>query len=172
LCERAEALLPQALARGVGREVQQLRAEWKKLGRAACRRTEAAVERFDGACERAYAPAARHFAEQAAQHKQARKQREEFIAAAAAHAPTLLGEAPDWRAIERWLRDTTRPGAERAWAVSNRPLEATHARLKRHWRRCKMPCAARLQARQERGPDAEAEALAARATERDNPVTR
>ena len=63
-------------------------------------------ERFDGACEKAYAPAARHFAEQAAQRKQARKQREEFIAAAAAHAPTLLAEPRDWRAIERWLRET------------------------------------------------------------------
>jgi hypothetical protein len=35
-----------------------------------------------------------------------RKQREEFIAAAAAHAPTLLTEPRDWRAIERWLRET------------------------------------------------------------------
>ena len=49
-------------------------------------------ERFNGACEKAYAPAARFFAEQAAQRKQSRKQREEFIAAAAAHAPTLLTE--------------------------------------------------------------------------------
>ena len=62
-------------------------------------------ERFDLACEKAYAPAARHFAEQAAARKQVRKQREEFIAAAAAHAPTLLTEPRDWRAIERWLRE-------------------------------------------------------------------
>jgi hypothetical protein len=65
-------------------------------------------ERFDHACEKAYAPAARHFAEQAALRKQARKQREEFIAAAAAHAQALLVEPRDWRAIERWLRETDR----------------------------------------------------------------
>jgi hypothetical protein len=63
-------------------------------------------ERFDGACEKAYAPAAQHFKELAAQRKQARKQREDFLEAAAAHVPTLLGEAPDLRAIERWLRET------------------------------------------------------------------
>src|SRR4029079_9769445 len=44
----------------------------------------------------------------AALRKQARKQREEFIDAAAAHAPTLMAEPRDWRAIERWLRDTHR----------------------------------------------------------------
>ncbi len=48
--------------------------------------------------------------ELAAQRKLARKQREEFIDAAAAHAPTLLTEPPDLRAIERWLRET-----DRAW---------------------------------------------------------
>jgi hypothetical protein len=67
-------------------------------------------ERFDRACEKAYAPAARHFAGVAAQRKQARRQRDDFIAAAAAHAPTLLAEPRDWRAIERWLRDT-----DQAW---------------------------------------------------------
>ena len=71
-------------------------------------RPKALWERFDHACEKAYAPAARYFAEQAAQRKQARKEREEFIAAAAAHAPTLLAEPRDWRAIERWLRETDR----------------------------------------------------------------
>ena len=83
-----------------------MRAEWKKLDEQHAGRSRSPWERFDGACERAYAPAARHFAEQAAQHKQARKQRKDFIAAAAAHAPTLLAEPRDWRTIERWLRDT------------------------------------------------------------------
>ena len=58
--------------------------------------------RFDGACEKAYAPAARHFAELAAQRKLARKQREDFIAAAAAHAPTLLAVEAE-RAVSRAL---------------------------------------------------------------------
>ncbi len=107
LCERAEALVQQALAPvALAREVQQLRAEWKKLDEQHAGVPKPLWERFDSACERAYAPAARYFADQSAQHKQARKQREEFIAVSAAHAPTLLGEPRDWRAIERWLRDT------------------------------------------------------------------
>ena len=73
-------------------EVQKLRAEWKTLDEQHAGVPKALWERFNGACEKAYAPAARFFAEQAAQRKQSRKQREEFIAAAAAHAPTLLTE--------------------------------------------------------------------------------
>jgi hypothetical protein len=68
-------------------------------------------ERFDGACEKAYAPAARHFSELHAQRKQARKQREEFVVAAAARAQELLAAEPrDAREIERWLRET-----DKAW---------------------------------------------------------
>jgi hypothetical protein len=173
LCERAEALLPQALAPvALAREVQQLRAEWKKLDEQHAGVPKPLWERFDGACERAYAPAARYFAEQAAQHKQARKQREEFIAAAAAHAPTLLGDAPDWRAVERWLRDTeaawrgtnlgsVEPGA---WKRLDARLKAALAPLQ------EALSAARQKARQEREAlIAEAEALAARATERETP---
>lgn len=173
LCERAEALLPQALAPvALAREVQQLRAEWKKLDEQHAGVPKPLWERFDGACERAYAPAARHFAEQAAQHKQARKQREEFIAAAAAHAPSLLGEAPDWRAIERWLRDTdaawrgtslgsVEPGA---WKRLDARLKAALAPLH------DALSAARQRARQEREAlITEAEALAARAAERETP---
>ncbi len=107
LCERAEAAAKQTLdAAQLALEVQKLRNEWKALDQQHAGVPKALWERFDGACEKAYAPAARHFAELAAQRKEARRRRDEFIAAAAAHAPTLLGEPIDWRAIERWLRDT------------------------------------------------------------------
>jgi DNA repair protein SbcC/Rad50 len=86
--------------------VQTLRNEWKALDAQHAEVPKALWERFDRACEKAYAPAARHFAQQAELRKQARTQREDFIAVAAAHAPTLLNEPRDWRAIERWLRDT------------------------------------------------------------------
>jgi hypothetical protein len=177
LCERAEALVQQALAPvALAHEVQQLRAEWKKLDEQVDEKRAGVPkplwERFDGACERAYAPAARHFAEQAAQHKQARKQREEFIAAAAAHAPTMLGEPRDWRANERWLRDT-----ESTWrGTSLGSVEpGTWKRLDARLKAALAPLhdalsAARHQARQEREAlIAEAEALAAKATERDTP---
>ena len=107
LCERAEAAAAQTLdPPQVALEVQKLRSEWKALDQQHAGVPKALWERFDGACTKAYAPAARHFAELAAQRKEARKRRDEFIAAAAAHAPTLLAEPVDWRALERWLRET------------------------------------------------------------------
>jgi hypothetical protein len=173
LCERAEALLQQVHTPvALAREVQQLRAEWKKLDEQHAGVPKSLWERFDGACERAYAPAARHFAEQAAQHKQARKQREEFIAAAAAHAPTLLGEPRDWRAIERWLRDTESAWREKslgsvepgAWKKLDARLKAALAPLH------DAMSESRKQARQEREAlIAEAEALMAKSAERDTP---
>ena len=115
LCERAEALATQTLdASRLALEVQKLRGEWKALDEQHAGVPKSVWERFDGACEKAYAPAARHFAEMAALRKEARRQREEFIAAAAAHAPTLLAEPRDWRAIERWLRET-----DRTWREGN-----------------------------------------------------
>ncbi|MGE5160064.1 MAG: DUF349 domain-containing protein [Betaproteobacteria bacterium] len=174
LCERAEALVQKALAPTVlAREVQQLRAEWKALDEQHAGVPKPLWERFDGACERAYAPAARHFAEQAALHKQARRQREDFIAAAEGHAPTLLAEPRDWRAVERWLRETEStwrgttlgsvdPGA---WKKLDARLKAVLAPLHEGL------SAARRQARQDREAFiAEAEALAARGAERDLPA--
>ncbi len=142
LCERAEALAAQTLdAPQLAAEVQKLRNEWKALDQQHSGVPKALWERFDGACEKAYAPAARHFAEQAALRKQGRKQREEFIAAAAVHAPTLLGvadEARDWRAIERWLRETEQKWREgnlgsvepRAWKKLDSGLKAALAPLR------------------------------------------
>ena len=111
LCERAEAAAKETadLAQ-LALDVKKLRDEWKALDQQHAGVPKALWERFDRACEKAYAPAAKHFAELAARRKQARKQREDFIAAATAHVPTLLAEPRDWRAIERWLRDT-----DQAW---------------------------------------------------------
>lgn len=107
LCERAEAAAKQTLEPPqLALEVQKLRNEWKALDQQHAGVPKALWERFDGACEKAYAPAVRYFSELAAQRKEARRRRDEFIAAAAAHAPTLLAEPVDWRAVERWLRET------------------------------------------------------------------
>ena len=114
LCERAEALLvPGMDAPKLAAEVQKLRNEWKALDQQHAGVPKSVWERFDSACEKAYAPAARHFAEMAAQRKEARKKRDEFIAAAAAQASTLLSAEPrDLRAIERWLRETDKTWRE------------------------------------------------------------
>ena len=107
LCERAETAATRSLdPPQLALEVQKLRSEWKALDQQHAGVPKALWGRFDGACEKAYAPAIRYFAELAAQRRETRKRREEFIAAAAAHAPTLLAEPVDWRALERWLRET------------------------------------------------------------------
>ncbi len=157
----------------LAREVQQLRAEWKALDQQHAGVPKSLWERFDGACEKAYAPAARHFAEMHAQRKQARKQREEFIAAAAAHAPTLLGEPRDLRAIEHWLRDT-----DRAWhgaslgSVEPDAWKKLEARMKTAVAPLREALAvARAQAKAERQAlIAAAESLAAKALERETPA--
>jgi len=73
LCERAEALAAETHPPAqLAREVQKLRAEWKALDEQHAGVPKSLWERFDGACEKAYAPAARHFAELHAARKQAR----------------------------------------------------------------------------------------------------
>jgi len=113
LIERAEAAAALPDPRQVAQEVQKLRNEWKALDEQYAGVPKALWERFNSACEKAYAPAARYFAELGAQKKLARKQREGFIAAAQAHVPTLLQEPHDLRAIERWLRETDHKWRER-----------------------------------------------------------
>jgi len=173
LCERAEALAaPGMEAAKLAVEVQKLRSEWKALDAQHAGVPKAVWERFDGACERAYAPAARHFAEMAAQRKEARRKREEFIATATAHVPTLLGAEPrDLRAIERWLRE-----ADKTWregdlgSVEPGAWKKFDARMKA----ALLPLRDALSAERDRAKTgrealiAEAVALAARATERDS----
>ncbi len=156
----------------LAQEVQKLRSEWKVLDQQHAGVPKALWERFDSACERAYAPAARHFAQVAAQRKEARRQREDFIAAAAAQSPTLPGEPPDWRAIERFLRDTDRAWREGdlgsvepgAWKKLDARLRAALAPLR------DALSSAREQAKAGRlALIAEATALASKAMERDVP---
>ena len=173
LCERAEALATQGLdAARTAAEVKKLREEWKALDAQHAGVPRALWERFDGACEKAYAPAAQHFKELAAQRKLARKQRDEFIAAAAAHLPTLLTGTPDLRAVEKWLRET-----DRAWregglgSVDPASWKKLDARLKE----ALAPARALLGAARDEAKSgrqaliAEVEALLPRALERESP---
>ena len=93
LCDRAEALPAQSLdVARLAAEVRKLRDEWKALDRQHPGCPKSLWERFDRACETAYAPAAAHFAQQAALKKEARGRRKEFIAEIAARASAALGE--------------------------------------------------------------------------------
>lgn len=108
LCERAEGLGAfKGDMRQLAQDVQTLRNEWKALDQQHAGVPKSLWERFDRACEKAYAPAARHFAEQSARRKESRKKRDDYIALAAEHAASLLQQEPrDWRAVERWLRES------------------------------------------------------------------
>jgi uncharacterized protein (DUF1810 family) len=174
LCERAEALAAETHPPAqLAKEVQKLRAEWKAFDEQHAGVPKSLWERFDAACEKAYAPAARHFAELHASRKQARKQRDEFIAAAAEKATALLAEPRDLKAIERWLRET-----DHAWhggalgSVEPDAWKKLDARL----RQALAPLREALgQARGEAKSGrlaliAEAEALLAKAQERDTPA--
>ncbi len=175
LCERAEALATETHPPAqLAKEVQKLRAEWKALDEQHAGVPKSLWERFDGACEKAYAPAARHFAELHASRKQARKQRDEFIAAASASAQELLGsDPPDLRAIERWLRET-----DHAWhggelgSVEPDAWKKLDARMKQALAPLReLLGQARGEARSGRQTlIAEAEALVAKAQERDAPA--
>jgi hypothetical protein len=174
LCERAEAAATLALdPPRLAVEVKNLRNEWRVLDQQHAGVPKALWERFDRACNKAYAPAARHFVEQAALRKRARKQREEFIAAAVAHAPTLLNDPRDWRAIEHWLRETDhrwRHGElgsvePKGWKSLDARLKAALAPLRDALSAARDQATARRIALIE-----EVTALAARAIERDAPA--
>ena len=173
LCERAEAVPKLTLSPPqIAAEVQKLRNEWTALDAQHGAPPRTLRDRFDRACERAYAPAARFFAEQAAKQKEARKQREEFIAAAAAHAPTLLTEPHDWRAIERWLRETDRRWREGdLGSVDPKLWKTLDARLKTALQPLRDALSgARDEAKARRSSlIEEAKALAGKALERDTP---
>jgi hypothetical protein len=173
LCERAEALpLETRDPSQLAAQVRKLRDEWQALDQQHSGIPRSLWQRFDAACEKAYAPAARHFAEQAAQRKQTRQRRDAFVDAAAAQVPALLGEPRDWRAIERWLSDTDRgwhdgklgsldPGV---WKKLDARLGTTLAPL-----RDALSAARGLAKEGRKKLIEEAGALASRAMERDTP---
>ena len=173
LCERAEAAATQTQDPAqLAQEVQKLRGEWKVLDQQHAGVPKALWERFDAACEKAYAPAARHFAELAAQRKEARRRREEFIVAAAAQVQPLLAEPADWRALERWLRET-----EHGWREGELGSVDPGAwkKLDLRFKAALAPAREALGAARERAKAgrqamiAEVTALAAKATERELP---
>jgi hypothetical protein len=174
LCERAEAASTLTLdAPHLAVEVKSLRNEWSALDQQHGGVPKPLWERFDRACEKAYAPAARYFAQQSALQEQVRKRREEFTAAAAAHAPTLLVEPRDWRTIERWLRETDRRWHDgdlgsvepKAWRNLDARFDAALAPLRDAYSAARDQAKARRLALIE-----EATALTAKALERDAPA--
>ena len=70
LCERAEALATETIDTArLAKEIHSLREAWKALDKQYAGVPKALWTRFDGACTKAYAPAAQFFAQRAAQRK-------------------------------------------------------------------------------------------------------
>lgn len=173
LCDRAEAMPAQSLeVARLAAEVRKLRDEWKALDKQHPGCPKSLWERFDRACETAYAPAAAHFAQQAALKKEARGRRKEFIAEVAVRASAAVGESPDWRELGNWLRTTERTWREGKlgsvdpadWKALDKKLQAAMAPVRQAL------AAARSQARLARQAlIKEAAALAPKAHERGAP---
>ncbi len=111
MCLQAERV-PQ-LGLGVAelaKNVQALRDQWKALDQSQAPAPKTLWERFNAACEIAYAPAAEHFTKLATERKEAQTRRETAIKEAADYAalaltpvPDVPDWSPDWKSIGLWL---------------------------------------------------------------------
>jgi predicted transcriptional regulator len=137
MCVQAEAIPAQGLSvTELAKAVQALRDQWKQLDQTQAPAPRALWERFNAAAEKAYAPAAEHFAQLATQRKEALDKREAFCKDAEDYATLALTPAdgqttasPDWKAIGAWLSK-----AEATWRtlghVDRRKIESIEARWK------------------------------------------
>jgi Domain of Unknown Function (DUF349) len=145
MCGEIERLPSQGLGVGeLAKAVQALRDKWKQLDQTQAPAPRALWERFNTACEIAYAPAAEHFTKLATERKEALTRREEAIKEASDYATLALtpveGEAdwtPDWKAITAWLskKDTAwrtlghvdrrkADAVDAQWRTATQPLRA------------------------------------------------
>lgn len=109
LCKRAEELAgstdsPPAVAR----QVRELRDEWKKLDRADGAAAKPLWERFDGACEKAYAPCEAFFEEQKKQRAGNMQRRVEMCEKLETTAAATDWDNPPWRELADLVRDARR----------------------------------------------------------------
>lgn len=130
LCIEAERLAPDAWTpTELARRVQQLRTQWKRLDGGGAPPTRALWERFNTACETAWAPAQAAFA-------QASIEREQHIAARRALIERLQQldagtdwSAPDWRALDQGWREL-----QRSWREAGTVPRSAYRTLERDWK--------------------------------------
>jgi hypothetical protein len=111
MCSTAEKMPSQGLGVAeLAKSVQALRDQWKQLDQSQAPAPRALWERFNTACEIAYAPAAEHFTKLATERKEALARREAAIKEASDYASLALTPiedakewAPDWKSISTWL---------------------------------------------------------------------
>lgn len=109
LCVRAEELIGSALKPpAVAREVRAIRDEWQKLDKADGAASKPLWERFDAACEKAYAPCEAFFAEQKQQREANMALRVTLCEKLEQIAQQTDWDNPPWRDLANALRDTQR----------------------------------------------------------------
>lgn len=109
LCEEAEQLAdtleePPVIAK----RVQQLRAAWKALDHSEGAASKALWERFNAACERAYAPCQAYFAAQAEERQANLAQKQQICQHLEDFEAATDWDNPDWRATDRTYNDALR----------------------------------------------------------------
>lgn len=147
LCQQAEALCAAADVEAPerARRVRELREAWKQLDRSSGPGPRALWERFDTACNRAYAPAQVYFQAQSEARRVNQEQAEALCAELEQWLALQDWNQPDWRTLER-----TRRAYLESWQALG-PLEREARRaLEKRFRQALQPLDRRLkQARQQ-----------------------
>ena len=95
---------PEKLAKAI----RTARGAWQRMDKAGDRPDEGVWERFDQACTRAYAPCAQHFEAKAKERDAHLRTREAVLTDLEDLARQVDSKTPDWKALDRKLRDLKR----------------------------------------------------------------
>lgn len=145
LCLEAEGLVPDACTPAeLARHVQRLRAQWKRLDSGAPV-PRALWERFNAACERAYAPAQAAFAQEAAERAQHVATRRALIERLQRLDADTDWQAPDWRALDQVWRD-----CQQSWREAGAVPRAEYRVLECDWKAAAGAVGARIEAERQR----------------------
>jgi Domain of Unknown Function (DUF349) len=163
MCGSAEKM--PSLGLGVAelaKAVQALRDQWKQLDQSQAPAPRTLWERFNTACEIAYAPAAEHFTKLATERKEALTRRETAIKEASDYASLALtpieglGDwTPDWKSITAWLAKH-----DAQWRTLGHVDRRKTDTIESQWRAATQPLRAGVNA-QRSGESAEREKLIA-----------
>lgn len=149
LCEEADTLAQTELAADQqanerARQVKSLRERWRQLD-AAGAAPRAVWERFDAACERAYAPARTAFAAAAEQRKTHLAERQALLAELSALDSATDWQAADWKQLESHYRELLA-----RWRAAGAVAREDYLALDAAWRSAQQVIGRRLDGERER----------------------
>ena len=146
LCQQVEELADRPLdPHEQMRVIKSLRSQWNELGAVDTRRDWELQRRFDRAAERAFEPCRIYFKEQAERRAFNLEQRQAIVAALEGYVADNDWEHPDWRGVERVLRQARtewrqyhpvdRKSARELTTRFEQLADDIHGRLKQEWER-------------------------------------